>query len=452
MFQRVLIANRGEIAIRIIRACKALGISTVAVHSLIDKDSLHTKLADESVCIGANAVAESYLKIPAIIAAAEISGAQAIHPGYGFLSEKADFVDKCNDSNIVFIGPMAQHIHTMGDKIQSRICAEKANVPIVFGSKKGVATVKEAHAIAKEIGFPVLIKATAGGGGRGMRVVYSQNSLNKLYDIAKSEAMISFGNDEVFIEKFIETPRHVEVQIIGDSHKNIVQVGTRDCSCQRRNQKLIEESPAPFLRPEVLINMQDAALRLAKSINYESLGTMEFVVDKDQNFYFIEMNTRLQVEHPVTEEVSGIDLVQEQIKIAAGLPLSFTQNDIEIKGHALECRINAEDPNTFAPSPGKLESYHVSGGFGVRVDSFVYQGYTLPAFYDSLIAKLIVKAPTRKEAIQKMLQALEEFLVEGVKTSIPLQKTILKSLRFQDGQLNTSLVSHFVDKKNSENL
>lgn len=452
MFQRVLIANRGEIAIRIIRACKALGISTVAVHSVADKDSLHTKLADESVCIGPHAVNESYLKIPAIIAAAEITGAQAIHPGYGFLSEKADFVDKCNASNIAFIGPIAKHIHLMGDKIQSRITAKKAKVPIVFGSEGGITNVQDAHKIAKEIGFPILIKATAGGGGRGMRVVYSQNSLNKLYDIAKSEAMSNFGNDEIFIEKFVEKPRHVEVQILGDSHKNIVHIGTRDCSCQRRNQKLIEEAPAPFLKNEIIEKMQESAVRLAKSINYQSLGTMEFVMDKEQNFYFIEMNTRLQVEHPVSEEISGIDLVQEQIKIATGDPLSFQQKDIVFKGHAIECRINAEDPNTFAPSPGKLETYHTPGGFGVRVDSFVYQGYNLSSFYDSLITKLITYAPTRKEAIQKMLQALEEFLVEGVKTSIPLQKTILKSLRFQEGQLDTSLVSHFVDKKNSENL
>jgi acetyl-CoA carboxylase biotin carboxylase subunit len=452
MFQKVLIANRGEIAVRIIRACKALGISTVAVHSLADKDSLHTKIADDSVCIGASAVQESYLKIPAIIAAAEITGAQAIHPGYGFLSEKADFVDKCNASNIVFIGPSSRNIHLMGDKIQSRITAQKAKVPIVLGSEGGVPTVEKAHKIAKEIGFPVLIKATAGGGGRGMRVVYSQGSLNKLYDIAKSEAMSSFGNDEIFIEKFIEKPRHVEVQILGDKHKNIVHIGTRDCSCQRRNQKLIEEAPAPFLKPEVIETMQDAACRLAKSIDYESLGTMEFVMDKDQNFYFIEMNTRLQVEHPVSEEISGIDLVQEQIKVAAGMPLDFSQKDIKLGGHALECRINAEDPNTFAPSPGKIDTYHTPGGFGVRIDSFVYQGYNLPAFYDSLIAKLIVKAPTRKEAIQKMLQALEEFLIEGVKTSIPLQKTIFKSLRFQEGQLETGLVSHFVDKKKTDNL
>ena len=451
MFQRVLIANRGEIAVRIIRACKALGISTVAIHSLVDKDSLHTKLADESVCIGPNPVTESYLKIPAIIAAAEITGAQAIHPGYGFLSEKADFVDKCNASNIVFIGPTSQHINIMGDKIQSRITAKKARVPIVVGSEEGIASVQDAHKIAQEIGFPVLIKATAGGGGRGMRVVYSQGSLNKLYDIAKSEAMSSFGNDEIFIEKFIEKPRHVEVQILGDG-KNVVHIGTRDCSCQRRNQKLIEEAPAPFLRDEIIEKIQESSVRLAKSIHYQSLGTMEFVMDKNQKFYFIEMNTRLQVEHPVSEEISGIDLVQEQIKIAAGESISFHQKDIQFQGHSIECRINAEDPNTFAPSPGKLESYHTPGGFGVRVDSFVYQGYNLPSFYDSLIAKLIIYAPTRKEAIQKMLQALEEFLVEGVKTSISLQKTILKSLRFQEGQLETSLVSHFVDKKNSDNL
>ena len=447
MFQKILIANRGEIAVRIIRACKSLNIETVAVHSIVDKDSLHTKLADESVCIGANAVAESYLKIPSIIAAAEITGAQAIHPGYGFLSEKADFVDKCNASNIIFIGPKSKHIHQMGDKIQSRITAKKAKVPIVFGSEGGVETAEKAHKIAKEIGFPILIKATAGGGGKGMRVVYSASSLNKLYDIARAEAQNSFGNDEIFIEKFIENPRHVEVQILGDSKKNIVHIGTRDCSCQRRNQKLIEEAPAPFIKPEVVEKMQESAVRLAKSIDYESLGTMEFVMDKNQNFFFIEMNTRLQVEHPVSEEISGIDLVQEQIKIAAGYPISFLQKDIQLNNHSLECRINAEDPNTFAPSPGKLETYHVPGGFGVRVDSFAYQNYHLPPFYDSLIAKLIVKAPTRVEAIKKMLQALEEFLIEGVKTSIPLQKSILKSLRFQEGQLDTNLVTYFIDGK-----
>ncbi len=447
MFKKILIANRGEIAIRIIRACKILGISSVAIHSTADVDSLHTKLADESICIGDAPASESYLRIPSIIAAAEISGAEAIHPGYGFLSERADFVDKCNTSNIVFIGPKTEHIKIMGDKIQSRIMARNAKVPVVEGSTEGVPTIQDAYKIVEDIGFPVMIKATAGGGGRGMRVVYSKGSLNKSYEIARSEAQVSFGNDEVFIEKFIENPRHVEIQVLGDSHGNIAHLGSRDCSCQRRNQKIIEESPAPFLRQETLEKMQTVSLNLVKKIGYLSLGTMEFIVDKKQNFYFIEMNTRLQVEHPVTEEVSGVDLVQEQIRIASGEPLSFKQEEISFKGHALECRINAEDPNTFVPSPGKIESYHSPGGFGVRIDSFVYQGYTIPVFYDSLIAKVIVHAANRPQAIQKMRQALDEFLIEGVKTSIPLEKRILASLRFQDGELGTNLISHFVDKK-----
>ena len=447
MFKKILIANRGEIAIRIIRACKILGISTVAIHSTADASALHTKLADESICIGDAPSSESYLKIPSIIAAAEISGAEAIHPGYGFLSERADFVDKCNNSNIIFIGPKTEHIKIMGDKIQSRIMARNAKVPVVEGSNKGVSTIQDAYKIAEDIGFPIIIKATAGGGGRGMRIVYSKGSLNKSYDIARSEAHVSFGNDEVFIEKFIENPRHVEIQVLGDSQGNMAHLGSRDCSCQRRHQKIIEEAPAPFLKQETLEKMQTASLNLIKKIGYLSLGTMEFVVDKKQNFYFIEMNTRLQVEHPVTEEISGIDLVQEQIRIAAGEPLSFKQEEISFKGHALECRINAEDPDTFIPSPGKIESYHSPGGFGVRIDSFVYQGYTIPVFYDSLIAKVIVHAATRKQAIQKMRQALDEFLIEGIKTSIPLKKRILASLRFQDGELDTNLISHFIDKK-----
>ena len=387
------------------------------------------------------------IQISSIVAATEISGAEAIHPGYGFLSERADFVDKCNNSNIVFIGPKAEHIKIMGDKIQSRIAAREAKVPVVEGSTKGVSSIQEAYKISDNIGFPVIIKATAGGGGRGMRVVYSKGSLSKSYDVARSEAQVSFGNDEVFIEKFIENPRHVEIQVLGDSQGNVAHLGSRDCSCQRRNQKIIEEAPAPFLSQETLEKMQTASLNLVKKIGYISLGTMEFVVDKKKNFYFIEMNTRLQVEHPVTEEITGIDLVQEQIRIAAGEPLGFKQEQISLKGHALECRINAEDPDTFAPSPGKIESYHSPGGFGVRIDSFAYQGYTIPAFYDSLIAKVIVHAANRKQAIQKMRQALDEFLIEGIKTSIPLEKRILASLRFQDGELDTNLISHFIDKK-----
>lgn len=444
MFKKILIANRGEIAVRIIRACKVLGISTVSVHSTADKDSLHTKLSDESICIGEASAIESYLKIPSIIAAAEISGAEAIHPGYGFLSEKADFVDKCNSSNIIFIGPKAEHLRSMGDKIKSKIIAKKANIQIIEGSPGGVSSVEDAHRIAKIINFPVIVKATAGGGGRGMRVVYSKGSLSKSFEIAKSEANSGFDNDEVFIEKFIDKPRHVEVQIIADSKGNYVHLGTRDCSCQRRNQKLIEEAPAPFLPEEVIINIQNAALRLVREIKYISLGTVEFLVDKNNNFYFIEMNTRLQVEHPVTEEITEIDLVQEQIKIAAGYPLSFEQKDIKFKGHSLECRINAEDSKTFIPSPGKILTYHQPGGFGIRVDSYAYQGYTLPPFYDSLVAKLIVRSANREQAIQKMLQALDEFLIEGIKTSIPLQQRILASLRFQNGEINTSLVTHFI--------
>lgn len=444
MFHKVLIANRGEIAVRIIRACKELGIKTVAVYSQADIHSLHVKLADESVCIGPAPSALSYLNINAIISAAELTDAEAIHPGYGFLSENAKFAEVCEKCGITFIGPTAESMRIMGDKISARQAVIKQGVPILPGTKEGVKTVEEAVKVAKEIGFPVIIKATAGGGGRGMKIVHSQATLPNAFATARAEAQSGFGNPEVYIERYCEKPRHVEIQILGDKHGNVIHLGERDCSIQRRHQKLIEEAPSTVVTPEIRKAMGDAAVRAAAAVGYNSAGTVEFLVDKQNNFYFMEMNTRIQVEHPVTEMVTGVDLVREQIRSAAGIPLRFKQEDIQIRGHAIECRINAEDPFKFTPCPGKITAYHPPGGFGVRVDSFVYDQYTVVPNYDSLIGKLIVHADTREEAIKRMARALDEFRIEGIKTTIFFHKRIMAHKDFIDGDIDTSFLERIV--------
>ncbi len=444
MFHKVLIANRGEIAVRIIRACKELGIKTVAVYSQADIHSLHVKLADESVCIGPAPSALSYLNINAIISAAELTDAEAIHPGYGFLSENPKFAEVCEKCGIIFIGPTAESMRIMGDKISARQAVIKQGVPILPGTKEGVHSVEEAVKVAKEIGFPVIIKATAGGGGRGMKIVHSQAALPNAFATARAEAQSGFGNPEVYIERYCEKPRHVEIQILGDKHGNVIHLGERDCSIQRRHQKLIEEAPSTVVTPEIRKAMGEAAVRAAAAVGYNSAGTVEFLVDKQNNFYFMEMNTRIQVEHPVTEMVTGVDLVKEQIRSAAGIPLRFKQEDIQIRGHAIECRINAEDPFKFTPCPGKITAYHPPGGLGVRVDSFVYAQYSVVPNYDSLIGKLIVHADTREEAIKRMARALDEFLIEGIKTTIFFHKRIMAHKDFIDGDIDTSFLERIV--------
>jgi acetyl-CoA carboxylase biotin carboxylase subunit len=444
MFHKVLIANRGEIALRIIRACKELGIKTVAVYSSADAHSLHVKLADESVCIGPPPSIQSYLNINAIISAAELTDSEAIHPGYGFLSENAAFAEICENCGITFIGPTAESMRIMGDKISARQAVIKEGVPILPGTKEGVHDVSEAVKIAKQIGFPVIIKATAGGGGRGMKIVHSPATLPNAFATARAEAQAGFGNPEVYIEKYCENPRHVEIQIMADKHGNVIHLGERDCSIQRRHQKIIEEAPSTVSTPELRAAMGDAAVRAARAVNYNSVGTMEFLVDKDNSFYFMEMNTRVQVEHPVTEMVTGIDIVREQIRSAAGIPLRYTQDDIRINGHAIECRINAEDPQKFSPSPGKITSYHTPGGLGVRVDSFVYDQYTVLPHYDSLIAKLIVHAETREDAIKRMARALDEYIIEGIKTTIPFHKRIMANKDFIEGNIDTRFIEKMV--------
>jgi acetyl-CoA carboxylase biotin carboxylase subunit len=444
MFHKVLIANRGEIAMRVIRACKELGIKTVAVYSTADRDSLHVKLADESVCIGPAPSLQSYLNINAIISAAELTDAEAIHPGYGFLSENAAFAEICENCGITFIGPSSESMRIMGDKISARQAVIKEGVPILPGTKEGVADVNEAVKIAKQIGFPVIIKATAGGGGRGMKIVHSPAALPNAFATARAEAQAGFGNPEVYMEKYCEQPRHVEIQILGDKHGNVIHLGERDCSIQRRHQKIIEEAPSTVSTPKMRKAMGDAAVRAAAAVGYSSAGTVEFLVDKHNNFYFMEMNTRVQVEHPVTEMVTGIDIVREQIRIAYGEKLRYKQSDIKLHGHAIECRINAEDPVKFTPCPGKITSYHTPGGLGVRVDSFVYDGYTVVPHYDSLIAKLIVHAETREDAIRRMARALDEYIIEGIKTTIPFHKRIMANKDFIEGNIDTSFLERIV--------
>lgn len=444
MFHKILIANRGEIAIRIIRACKEMGIKTVAVYSQADSNSLHVKLADESVCIGPAPSAQSYLNINAIISAAELTDSEAIHPGYGFLSENANFSEVCEKCGITFIGPSPESMRIMGDKISARQAVIKQGVPILPGTKEGVHTVEDAVKVAKEIGFPVIIKATAGGGGRGMKIVHSQAALPNAFATARAEAQAGFGNPEVYIEKYCEQPRHVEIQVLADKHGNVIHLGERDCSIQRRHQKLLEEAPSTISTPELRAAMGSAAVKAAAAVGYNSVGTVEFLVDKQNNFYFMEMNTRVQVEHPVTEMVTGVDIVREQIRSAAGLPLRYRQEDIKISGHAIECRINAEDPLKFTPCPGKITAYHPPGGLGVRVDSFVYDQYTVVPHYDSMIAKLIVHAETREDAIKRMSRALDEYIIEGIKTTIFFHKRIMTNKDFIEGNIDTSFLERIV--------
>ncbi|MEE6186260.1 acetyl-CoA carboxylase biotin carboxylase subunit [Niabella digestorum] len=442
MFKKILIANRGEIALRIIRTCREMGIKTVAVYSTADSESLHVKFADEAVCIGRPASAESYLNIPNIMAAIEITNADAVHPGYGFLAENAKFAQICNDSKIKFIGPTAEMINKMGDKITAKETMIKAGVPVIPGGEKLLSSLDEAKGLAKEIGYPVILKATAGGGGKGMRIVWDESELEKAYDTAKMEAAASFKNDGLYMEKYIEEPRHIEIQVAGDQYGNFCHMSERDCSIQRRHQKLVEESPSPFITDELRTAMGEAAKKAAAAIGYESVGTIEFLVDKHRNFYFMEMNTRIQVEHCVTEEVINFDLIKEQIKIAAGEKISG--RDYVPEMHAIECRINAEDPyNDFRPSPGKITNLHVPGGHGVRVDSHVYAGYTIPPYYDSMIGKLIAVARTRKEAIDTMYRALSEYVIEGIKTTIPFHLQLMQNDDFINGNFNTKFLETF---------
>ncbi len=438
MFRKVLIANRGEIALRVIRACRELGVETVAVYSEADRESLHVRFADDDVCIGPPPGRLSYLRIPNIIAAAEITGADAIHPGYGFLAENAEFAETCKASNIAFIGPTAEQIRAMGDKATARRLAKEAGVPTVPGTPGTIEDVDEALAAAEQIGFPVIIKATAGGGGKGMRICQKAEQFGQLFNLAQNEALAAFGNGAVYVEKYLEHPRHVEIQVMGDQFGNVVHLGERDCSVQRRHQKLIEESPSPALTPELREEMGNAAVSLASRINYVGAGTLEFLLDADGSFYFMEMNTRIQVEHPVTEMVTSFDLVKEQIRVASGEHGSFKGDGRHLRGHAIECRINAEDPyRNFQPSPGVITAYHPPGGPGVRVDSHVYAGYTVPPFYDSLLAKVIVHGNDRSEALARMGQALDSFIVEGVTTTVPFLARVIRHPDFVAGKVDT---------------
>ncbi|MEM1122520.1 MAG: acetyl-CoA carboxylase biotin carboxylase subunit [Bacteroidota bacterium] len=442
MFKKILIAKRGEIALRIIRTCKEMGVKTVAVYSTADRESLHVRFADEAVCIGPPASKDSYLSVSKIMAAVEITNADAVHPGYGFLAENADFAEVCAEYGIKFIGPSPEMIRKMGDKITAKETMVKAGVPVVPGSGGLLKDVDHGLKQAEEIGYPVILKATAGGGGKGMRIVWKPEDFESAWNMARNEAAASFSNPGIYIEKFIEEPRHIEIQVIGDQHGNVAHLSERDCSIQRRHQKLVEESPSPFMTDKLRADMGEAAIQAAKSINYEGVGTVEFLVDKHRNFYFMEMNTRIQVEHPVTEEVIDHDLIKEQIKMAAGDKLSG-QNYIPAM-HAIECRINAEDPfNGFRPSPGKITSFHSSKGHGVRVDTHVYAGYSIPPYYDSMIAKLICKAQTREECIKKMARALDEFIVEGVKTTVPFHQRLMKDENFKAGNFHTGFLNDF---------
>jgi acetyl-CoA carboxylase biotin carboxylase subunit len=446
MFKKVLVANRGEIAVRVIRACRELGIRTVAVYSEADRDSLHVRMADEAFCIGPPPAAESYLNIPNILSTAELLGVDAIHPGYGFLAEDPRFAEICRDAHITFIGPSPEAIEAMGNKARARELAQKAGVPVVPGSPGPVRNEREAAAVAERIGYPLLVKASAGGGGRGMRVVHNRDDLDRALQTAQRESEAAFGSGEVYLEKYLEEPRHVEVQVLADARGNVVHLGERECSIQRRHQKLLEEAPAPGISPRLRANLHRAAVRLTQSIGYTNAGTVEFLVDRQENFYFIEMNTRIQVEHPVTEAVTGLDLVQEQIRIAAGERLRFGQRDVEFRGHAIECRINAEDPaHDFRPSPGRVVGFVPPGGPGVRVDTHVYAGYTIPPYYDSLVAKVVAWGRDRAEAIARMERALREFEVVGVRTTIPLHRAILENAFFRRGEVYTNFVQRRVD-------
>lgn len=446
LFNKILIANRGEIAVRIIRACKELGIKTVAVYSDAEKESLHTRLADESVCIGPVSLPQSYLNIPAILSAAEITDSDAIHPGYGFLSENHHFAEACTTSGITFIGPTPENIRLGGDKAKARQTMKRRGVPVVSGSDGPVATVEVALKVAKKIGFPIVLKASAGGGGYGMKIVREEKDIEQAFYMAQREALTAFGNSELYIEEYIPEMRHIEVQILADNKGNVIHLGERDCSIQRRHQKLIEESPSPILSTEKFKKrIGELGVKAARAIKYRNAGTVEFIVDSKSNTYFIEINTRIQVEHPVTEAVTGIDIIKEQIKLAAGLPLEYKQSQIKPAGHAIECRINAEDPERFIPSPGKITFLSLPGGPGVRVDTAIYSGYVIPPHYDSLIAKLIVHGKDRAEAIAKMRRALDEFIIEGINTTIPFHQKVMRNPDFISGNFDTT----FIEKINS---
>jgi acetyl-CoA carboxylase biotin carboxylase subunit len=443
MFDKILIANRGEIALRILRAAKELGIATVAVHSTADADAMHVRLADESVCIGPPAARDSYLNIPALIAACEITGADAIHPGYGFLSENARFAEVLEHHRIAFIGPKAEHIRIMGDKIEAKRTAKRLGIPCVPGSEGGISDEVEAKKVARDIGYPVIIKAAAGGGGRGMKVARNEDDLVHALQTARTEAKAAFGDDAVYIEKYLEKPRHIEIQVLGDGKGNAIHLGERDCSLQRRHQKVWEEGPSPALNVEMRERIGGVVAKAMQDLQYAGAGTIEFLYE-DGEFYFIEMNTRIQVEHPVTEMITGIDLVNEQIRVAAGHPLSVKQEDIRIEGHAIECRVNAEHPSTFRPSPGTISYFHPPGGLGVRVDSAAYQGYRIPPHYDSLVGKLIVHGRTRNECLMRLRRALDEFVVDGIDTTLPLFRTLVRNPEIQNGQYDIHWLENFL--------
>ncbi len=443
MFQKILIANRGEIALRIQRACRELGIPTVAVHSTADADAMHVRLADESVCIGPPAARDSYLNVAAILSAASITGADAIHPGYGFLSENAGFAEMVEAHGVTFIGPSPAHIRMMGDKIAAKAAMASLGVPLVPGSDGAVADTETAHLIADRVGYPVMVKSAAGGGGRGMKVALDPSNLDEAFRVARSEALSAFGNDAVYIEKYLDQPRHIEIQILADSHGSVVHFGERDCSLQRRHQKLLEEAGSPAISPERRDALGKIATDALQQLGYRNVGTLEFLY-QDGQFSFIEMNTRLQVEHPVTEMICGVDLVREQIRIAAGAMLGYRQSEITFSGHAIECRVTAEDPETFMPTPGRISAFHAPGGLGVRVDSALYAGYFVPPFYDSMVAKLIVHAPTRMDAINRLRRALDEFAIVGIKTTIPLHRRIVDDKDFQAGDYTIHWLERFV--------
>jgi acetyl-CoA carboxylase biotin carboxylase subunit len=444
MFDKILIANRGEIALRVLRACQELGIPTVAVHSTADADAMHVRLADESVCIGPPPSRQSYLNMPAILSAATIAGADAIHPGIGFLSENAKFAAMVEEHGFTFIGPTPEHITIMGDKVQAKDTAKSLGIPVVPGSDGAVSTDTEAMSIADDIGYPVLVKAAAGGGGKGMKVANAREEMTQALSLARAEAKANFGNDAVYLEKYLSHPRHIEMQILGDSHGNVIHLGERDCSLQRRHQKVLEEAPSPALNAGQRREIGETAITAMKKLGYRSAGTIEFLF-QDGKFYFIEMNTRLQVEHPVSEMITGIDLVREQIRVAAGAPLGMTQSDITFNGHAIECRINAEDPVTFRPSPGRITDYHAPGGLGVRVDSALYTGYRVPPHYDSLIAKLVVHGGSRNECLMRLRRALEEFVIGGIETSIPLHRRLIAAQDFINGDYDIRWLERFVE-------
>ncbi|MES2252597.1 MAG: acetyl-CoA carboxylase biotin carboxylase subunit [Pseudomonadota bacterium] len=445
LFSKVLIANRGEIALRVLRACQEMGIRTVAVHSTADSNLMHVRLADESVCIGPPAAKDSYLKMSAIISAADITGADAIHPGFGFLSENATFAAMIEEHGINFIGPRPEHISMMGDKITAKKTMIALGVPVVPGSEGSVETDEEAFAAAEKIGFPVIIKATAGGGGKGMKVAFNKEELIQSFRMAKSEAKANFGNDQVYMERYLRHPRHIEIQVLADQHGNVVHLGERDCSLQRRHQKVLEEAPSPALPVELRNQLGERVVFALKNMGYRGVGTLEFLYE-DGEFFFMEMNTRIQVEHPVTEMITGIDLIKEQIRVAAGEPLGYTQKDIMFNGHAIECRVNAEDPRTFIPSPGKIVNYLAPGGLGVRVDSHVYPGYVVPPYYDSMIAKLIVHGRTRAECLSRLNRALNEYVIDGIKTTLPLHQKLIKNPDIIEGRYDI----HWLEKNLSK--